>query len=123
MGWLKRIGGIVVKSLQIATGFMPLVQGVAKGTEGEKVVNQISDDLTKIAGAVSTVEVVFAAVNDPAAKTGAQKLQAVTPLIQQIILQSEIMVGKKIHNEQAFITACQTIGGGVADLLNAIEND
>jgi hypothetical protein len=46
----------------------------------------------------------------------------VVPLISQIVQQSQIMTGKKIKNEAQFIAACQTIGGGVADLLNSIED-
>lgn len=120
--WLKKVGLTVLKCVGVAAGFLPIAQAISQPLAGvnESVAN-LTDDLTKIAAAVQTVEVVVGAISDPNAKTGSQKLKAVTPLVAQIIQVSELMAGKKIKDEAAFVNACSTISGGVADLLNSLE--
>lgn len=118
MSFLKKLGQTVLKAIGVASGFLPIFQGVfGQGT----VVAQVTDDLSKIASAVQTVEVVVGAVSDPNAKTGADKLKAVTPLIAQVVQTSEIIAGKKIHDDALFIQGCQKLGDGMADILNSLE--
>lgn len=117
MTFLKKLGQTVLKVVGLATGFLPLFsQTFGSGS----VVAQVTDDLTKVASAVQTVEVVIGAVSDPAAQTGSQKIKAVIPLIAQIVQQSEIMSDKKISNETLFTQGCQELGQGMADILNSL---
>ena len=81
--------------------------------------HQVSDDLTKIAGVVTTVEAIAQAMTTPA--PGAERLRMATPLVAQIVLQSDVLVGHKIKDQAAFYKACASIGGGMADLLNSLE--
>ena len=119
MTWLKKFGLAVLKIGQVFLGIEPLAAGIvgAAAPGNTSIVN----DLTRIGQAVTTVEAVFAAVSDPAAKTGADKLKAASALTMQILETSQMIAGKKIKNEAAFAAAAQTITGGVADLLNALE--
>lgn len=119
MSILAKIGQTVLKVIGIASGFLPLFQqtyGQSTGT-----VAQVTDDLTKIAAAVQTVEVVIGAISDPNAKTGPQKLKASVPLIAQVVQQAEFVSGKKLKNESLFIQGCTKVGDGMADILNAFE--
>jgi len=118
MTWLKKAGLVLLKVLQYAAGIMPIV-ATALPSLGAPV--KEADTLTKISGAVVTAEAMIAAISDPGAKTGAQKLKAATPLVAQIIHGSELLAGKKIKNEALFEQACTGITSNVADLLNSLE--
>lgn len=118
MSLLAKIGQAVVKGIGIVSGFLPLF---APTTVSGSNVAHITDDLTKIAGSIQTVEAVFAAISDPAAKTGAQKLQSASKLVQQVVAQAEFVVGKKVGNEALFVQGCQKLTDGVVDVLNSLE--
>ena len=114
LSYLKAFGLAVVKIIGVVAGITPVIETAAP------VTRPVLDKLSQIGALVMQVEAVFAAVSDPAAKTGSQKLKAATPLVAQVLQTSELVTGKKIKDEQAFIAAAGTITSGVADLLNSL---
>lgn len=126
MNFLKKLGMTLLQIGADVTGFGPIVTaiiGQVSPTAGAKVGSiegTVVDSITKIGGVVGTAEAMFAAVSDPNAKTGSQKLQAATPLVAQIIKSADFMFGKKIADEGLFIQGCTDITSGMAKVLNSI---
>lgn len=117
MNFLKKLADTIVRIAGIATGFIPLVQGIMPSRSAE--VQTVSDDLTKVAGIIATVEAAAAAMTTPAA--GAEKLKMATPLVAQVILQSDMLVGHKVKDAQKFQAGCASVASGVADILSSLE--
>lgn len=120
MSFLKKFATTALKVVGVASGFLSLTQGAVQGTPAADTVQKITDDFTKIAGAIVTVETVVTAVGNPAL-SGPDKLRAAVPLVAQVIQQSEIMVGHKIKDEAKFTKAVEGIASNMADLLNSLE--
>lgn len=91
MGTLKKIGLAIVKGTAIAAEIaqMPFVAEILTsfipGRPGQIVQTGISD-LNAVAKILAITEAGSAAVNDPAAKTGSDKLNRAAPSVQQILL-------------------------------------
>ena len=121
MNFLKKFGTVLLKVVGIAAGFEPLLAPMlpagAAATGGV-----IVSDLQQISSIVATIEAAFAAVNDPSAKTGSQKLQAATPLVAQIIQQLTWFkaLGKPIKDQAKFTSGVQEVTSGVADILSSL---
>lgn len=115
MSWLKKFGGIVLKASEIAAGVAPFAQTMLPG-EAAHIVT-VSHDIAQVADVVAQVE----AVGQALALNGAQKLTAASPLVAQIVLKSSVLAGKKVKDPDLFKKACDEIAGGVADLLNSVE--
>lgn len=115
MSWLKKIGTILLKAIGVATGLEPLLVPYLGSAAGK--VSTVINDLTQIGQVVVQAEVLIQGTG-----TGATKLAAATPLIANIIKTSELLSGKKIANEEAFIAACGKIASGVADVLNSLDS-
>ena len=49
-------------------------------------------------------------------------LTAATPLISQLILKSDLMVGKKIDNAALFTEGCQDLTNAVVKILNSTKD-
>lgn len=118
MGFLRKIANIILQGVGIATGFIPLLQGVIPQRAADKV-HEISDDLTKVAGIIVLVEGAAAAVSSPL--PGPEKLKMATPLVVQILLQSDILVGHKVKNQTLFQQGAASIASGMADVMNSLE--
>lgn len=116
--WFKKITEVALKGLALATGVMPLIQGFAPSKASEMA--HLSDDLTKIAGMVTTVELIGASITSPL--PGAEKLKAASPLVAQVILQAEFMVGKHIKDEARFKQGVASLSSGMADVLSSISD-
>jgi len=114
MTFLKKLGVILLKGTQIITGLGPLIPGF-NPTVGAKIV----DTLEKIGAIILNVEAFGVVLNTP----GADKLRAATPLVTQIILQSDLMVKKKINNPTLFASGCLKITDGMAEILNSVKDD
>jgi hypothetical protein len=119
MTLLQKIGVGILKGIGLVQAFMGMGAMVYPGAGS--TIAHATDDLTKVFGAVQTVEAVIGAISDPAAKTGPQKLKAVTPLIAQIVQQTETVAGRTLKNEALFIQGCTKMGDGAADIMNAFE--
>jgi len=120
MNWLKKIAAVILKGVGIATGFLPLLQGVIP-QRGADVVRDVADDLTKVAGIIVTVEAAAAALKSPL--PGSEKLVMATPLVAQVILQSDLLVNNKIKDDALFQKGCASIASGMADVLNSLKGD
>lgn len=114
MSFLKKLGQVLLKMVGIFLQVEPLAAPFL-GSAASPVVKAIND-FTAIGQIVVQAEALIQGEG-----TGATKLAAATPLVANIIKTSELMIGKKIRDEAAFIKACQTITGGVADLLNSLD--
>ncbi len=121
---LKKIGMVLLDGSQIAAevlGFPFIAQLL--GAAGPKVAAAVQTgvaDLNTLAGFVSTAETMFPAV--AGAQTGSQKLAAVTPMVQQMLLswaQSALPGHNKVKDPALLAKAAQEIGGGMADAMNA----
>ena len=77
------------------------------------------NDLTQIGSIIAQVEAMGQALSLP----GTQKLTAAAPLVAQVVLNSELLIGRKITDEALFTKATQEIASGMADLLNSLKAD
>ncbi len=116
MTFLKKLGSVLLKFTQILTGFSPVLSAAIPQAAG--VITTVTGDLELLAKEISTVEAVGQALSIP----GNQKIVGAAPLIAQVVLQSSLMVGKKIADEALFTKACTALGGDIADLLNSLHD-
>jgi hypothetical protein len=116
--FLKKLGQIIVNVAGIAMGVGPLIVPFLGSGKAPAIAGTAINDLTSIGSLVVQIEAAFAAVPG---STGAQKLQAAIPLVSNIIKTSELVAGKKIHDEALFTTACTEFTQGMVDLLNSID--
>lgn len=112
MKFLSKLGQIIMKVTAIAAGITPLFP------QYDKVTGKVVDTLNGIAAIVMNVEVFGQILGT----VGADKLKAATPLVAQIILQSDMMTGKKINDPILFKAGAEKITAGVADVLNSIKD-
>ncbi len=117
MKFLTKLGQIVLKAVQIYTGFEPIAQMALPGHEGQFQV--ISKDLAAIAQVIGQVEAVGQVLGTP----GADKLRAATPLVAQVVLQSALLANHQINDPALFQGGCQKLADGMADILNSLKDD
>jgi hypothetical protein len=117
MTFLKRLGEIISTVAGIFTGFSPFLQKEVPQTG--QVIQIISKDLSAIMDQVANIE----AIGQLKGLPGPEKAKLLGPIVANIILGSASMAGKKIANQPLFLQGCQEIGGGVADLLNSLDED
>ena len=117
LSFLKKLGQILLKVTEVITGAGPLIQALVPNAA--PTVRAISSDLAAIAGIIVQVEAVGQILGTP----GADKLRAATPLVAQAILQSSILVDRKIENPALFEQGARKIADGMADLLNSLKAD
>ena len=117
MTFLKKLGIILAKGVQIAAGFGPMVSAVAPKYVGNLAI--VSKSLSEIAALVAQVEVMGIALG----LSGAQKLEAATAAAVNIVLQSAMMVGRTIDNPALFRQGVQKVVNGVVDILNSLKDD
>lgn len=116
--FLKKLGQILVKVIQVETGIGPIIQPLLGSGKAATTINTVTNDLTSIGQIIVQIETAFAAIPN---STGAQKLQAAIPLVGNIIKTSELVVGKKIANEALFTQAIQEYTQATVDLLNSLD--
>lgn len=119
MSFLKAMGKGLRIALGILTGVGPAVAAVIPGTRDDDVIRRATDTLTQVGGVIIMTESLVGSV---AGATGAQKLEAALPHVAQIIRTSEIMIGREIANEDAFVAAVRGITSNFADLLNSLKD-
>ena len=120
MSFLKKFGQIAGEVGKVAlsvAGVAPYVQAALPG-QSEKI-QIVSADLAQIATIAQEVEVIGQALSLP----GTQKLQAATPLVAQVILQSSLLANHKISNPALFAQGSQKIADGMADVLNSLKDE
>lgn len=116
--FLKKLGQIIVNVAGVAVGVGPLIVPFLGSGKAPAIAGSAINDLTSIGSLVVQIEAAFAAVPG---STGAQKLQAATPLVANIVKTSELVAGKKIANEALFTQACVEYTQATVDLLNSID--
>lgn len=119
MKFLTRLGMIVLKVTEIATGFGPFITRAIPGTTDDAIVRRVTTDLEILAGIIGNVEVVGQALN----LSGTQKLTAASPLFAQIILQSSLLAKHEIANPVLFKQGCEKMASGLADVLNSQKDE
>lgn len=115
MSFLKRLGQWIIAGIKLEAGLAPLVRAVYP--QAQDSLDKVENELTQLASVIVTVEAMGAATGLP----GTEKVRVAGPLIGQLIQQSSLMVGKQIADKAKFAAACQTIAGGLADLLNSLK--
>lgn len=113
MKFLSVLGQILLTGTKLVTGLGPLFP--QQGT----VINKVEDVLVKIASLVAQVE----AFGQVLGTTGADKLRAAIPSATQIILQSDLLLKKKIRDATLFAGGVAKVVGGIADILNSLDSD
>lgn len=116
MGWLKNFGRAVLTGVKIASGYAPLVGGFVPAGGG---VARGVDTFLRISQMIFQTEAMFA--NMSGTTSGAEKLRLTAPLISQVILQSDAMIGKKVKDQAKFNAAVLAITSATADLWNSVE--
>ena len=117
MGFLAKLGGILLKVTEIAAGIAPIASSSFPSQAGP--IQVVSHDLAQIAQIVVEIETMGQVLSI----AGPQKLQAAAPLVAQIILQSTLLANRKIADPAGFQKGCGEIAGGLADILNALKDD
>lgn len=114
MGFLKKAGSILGKITQLWLGFAPMLTNIPGAVRSE-----ISSDLTILAGIIVNAE----AMGQALGIAGPEKLKAAAPLVGQMMLQSSLLAHRKIKDPVLFLRGSTKIGDGMADVLNALDDD
>lgn len=117
MTFLAALGSLIVRGLQIVLGIAPIVQASAPSASG--TVGAIASELQQISSIIIQVEAIGQALTP--GLTGAQKLQASTPLVAQILLQSAVLSGHTIADPALFTNGAEQIASGMANVLNSLK--
>lgn len=115
--WLSVVGADLKKALPIIFG---ITRAAAAFLPGGSVVATVIADLNMIPGLIVTGESMFPAI--AGATTGSQKLAAVTPMVQQLIIQyanDKLPGANKILDPQKLANASAQITSGFADALSS----
>lgn len=120
MNWLKTLGTILMKGVQLVTGIVPLLTPILPSAVQAKV-QEYSDDFTKIAQVVITAEQMFAQAFGTDTPMGQQKLAATVPYVMQIILASEIFHNKKVKDQNLLNAAATDMTNGMVKAFAAFE--
>ena len=115
--FLKKLGAILANAAGIFAGIGPIIAPYL-GSDANKYVGGVVNDLTSIGQVVLQVEAV---IQTPG--SGADKLKAATPLVIQILKTSQLVSGKQIADEALFEKGAAEVTQGVVDILNSIHPD
>jgi hypothetical protein len=117
MSFLKKLGGVLSKGLQLVGLFGPVVKLTVPGSD--QVVDVVSKDLAQVAEVIANTE----AFGQALGMAGSDKLKAAVGPVAQIILGSSLLAGRKIENEDLFKQGAKKIADGMADVLNSLHED
>lgn len=115
---LGKIAGVIAEIMGVP--FVSQMLGIKPAVTN--AVTTVMADLNSIAAIITEVEATFAAINDPAAKTGSQKLLAAAPQVQNVLTlwgESNLPGHNKVKDPAKLQAAAAQIAGGMADLLSA----
>jgi hypothetical protein len=115
MSFLKKLGEV----LNAGSGLLPIVGPLINifAPKAAPGVQNVSDELPKIAAIIAQIEAIGQAMQLP----GAKKLEIAAPMVAQIVLASPLMAGKSIQDQVLFMKGVTGIAGGMADLLNSLN--
>ena len=115
MTFLSKLGKVLLKVAEIATGFAPLVNQYIPQTK--EVTPKIEDKLNQALNVVVTAEQMFESAG--LQKSGSQKLAAASKFVTQIVQQADLLVGRHPKNEALFADASTRLTAALADILNS----
>jgi hypothetical protein len=121
MGWLKKAGVIIGQVTAAVVGLGPVITTLTPTKKDDAALVVVQDTLNQLAGIVTQVEAMAAALSQPL--PGSEKLKMATPMVAQVILASSLMARHKIANPALFQQGCASIGSGMADVLNSLKDD
>jgi hypothetical protein len=118
MKFLSKLAQVILQGVSIVSGIAPVIAQVP-GAAGP--VQTISQDLAQIAQIIAQVEV----IGQKLKHAGPDKLLAAAPLVEQVLLQSSLLAGRKIDKNRAdlFTQGSKKIADGMADVLNSLHED
>lgn len=112
MRFLTKLGQVLLKVTSIISGVGPLFPQYSKELDKTLIT------LGHIGGIVVNVE----AFGQVLGTSGPDKLKAASPLVAQLILRSDLLVGRKIDNPALFQSGVTKITDGMADILNSLDD-
>lgn len=119
VSFLKQAGLDILKGAQIFMGIEPIASSILKPSN--PTLSGKIDSLDQMVGQAVNIEQSFAAAFG-SATTGPAKLQALIPQIQQIVLGSEALTGKKVADDALFTKAMQEYAQATVDLANSLHS-
>jgi len=119
LSFLKKTGQILADVASVYAIGEPLFKNVL-GSQVSPGVVAGADKLNLIFQSVLATEGQFAAAF-PTGQTGPQKLVAAASLVGPVLSTVDVIRGKQIADEAAYIKAVQAITGGIADLMNSLK--
>lgn len=117
ISFLKKAGQILLQAGSIALGIGPILKQYVPNAAG--TINTVVNDLQQLGQIIITVEAIGQSLN----LTGAQKLDAATPLVAQAILQFDMMAGHKIQDPAKYNQGAREIAQGLVDIYNSLHAD
>jgi len=120
VSFLKQFGLDVLKGIQIFEGIEPAASAALSASGSTAVATKL-DSLDAMVGAGLNTEAIFAAAFGPDNNGGVAKLQALIPQIQQVVANSEFMVGKKVADTALFSKAMTEYAQATVDLANSLH--
>jgi hypothetical protein len=117
VSFLKKLGTLLAKAAAVAAGVYPLVQPLLGSGKVNQVTGTVVNDFSLIMQQVVTIETALQG------KPGTEKLQALIPLVKNIVMTSEAVANRKIADDALFTKGVQEIAQGAVDVLNSIHPD
>jgi len=122
--FLDKVGHVLLVGLKYAFGFL---QGFVQsgGPAALTALAPGSGVLEEIAVLVQQAESIGQIVTQVAGQTGStlDKAALIAPQIEQILLASPLLAGKKIISQPLFQQAVSELNNGVVDLLKAVDGE
>lgn len=112
VSFLKKIGAAIVKAEPIAVEVGSMA---ASFLPGGSLVGTIVGDISRMSNQAITVEAALQG------KPGTEKLEALIPLIGQIVMTSEGVVGKEVADNDMFKRALVGYAQATVDMLNSLH--
>jgi hypothetical protein len=123
MSFLKKLGRAVLNTLTIIAGVGPVLAASIPGTRDDKIIAKVTDALGLVHQQVVAVEIFAGALADTGKQlTGPEKLAMAAPLVERIIINSELLAGREIADEARFSAAVKAFAGAWADILNSLKD-
>lgn len=115
--FLKNLVSNILKGGKLVLAYATGISALTPTDKDDRAVQYASDTFTKIADLIVTSQT----FREVLSLQGPQALDAIQPLVTQLILQSELLAGKEIADQDKFAAAVKGIASNVVDLLNAVK--
>jgi hypothetical protein len=119
MSFLSKFGKVALNVLRYTLIGGEVIR--ANAPSGSKA-GVVVDKILEMGNATLVIEAAFAAAF-AGQKTGPQKLEALIPQISVIVLNSQLVVGKKIAIPELFAKGLREYAQGTADILNSLSDE